>query len=151
MGELKPCPCGAKAKLLETDGLSESYGVFNDVMYSKVICQQCSFSADDVEDWNNRAPQSQWVSVDDRLPDESHAHVYVHCKGGNMTRSYFIKDREAAKDYFSGNGGYSRKSQGKYSAHFQVAWSGYKITHWMPLPTPPKDIDCENNSRSKRA
>ena len=65
MSYLKPCPCGAKAKLLKADGLSESYSVFNDVMYSKVICQQCSFSADDVEDWNNRAPQSQWVSVDE--------------------------------------------------------------------------------------
>lgn len=135
MGELKPCPCGAKAKLLETDGLSESYGVFNDVMYSKVICQQCSFSADDVEDWNNRASQSQWVSVDEFKTDKD-VLVYAYCNdvvSGWVEHLIFTPDNELYYPHGT-----------RYPAivtHVQV----------IKKPQPPKEIDCENNSRSKRA
>ena len=85
---------------------------------------------------------SEWISVEDRLPDVEMGHFIVACDSGNVDKSFFIADRENARKHHScdsKHGGYSRKYSNKESCHFDIAHtSSYKITHWMPLPEPPK-------------
>tara|TARA_R100000951_G_scaffold115487_1_gene123723 strand:- start:3386 stop:3739 length:354 start_codon:yes stop_codon:yes gene_type:complete len=84
----------------------------------------------------------EWISIDDRLPEKEMCNVLTHCEGGNIAISYFIKDREQARSFHSNRGkykGYTRKHAGKNSCHFDIAHKySYKITHWKPLPEPPK-------------
>ena len=80
---------------------------------------------------------SEWISVEDELPSENYSHVLVYCKGGNIEKTYCIRNRDDAKSYFEGS--YTRSNQGKWSACFKICWEyGYTVTHWMPLPKPPE-------------
>ena len=57
-----------------------------------------------------------WISVKDRLPDEDvRVLVYLH-----SDRSYTTMDTD-------------RLLNGKW-----VRWGALDVTHWMPLPLPPK-------------
>jgi len=81
----------------------------------------------------------EWRPIDDQLPPKD-GYYLVACKGGNVTDSYYIPDREEAIRYFTARGTtyYSRKHQGKYSAHFEVSHkSGYEIEYWMEIPKHP--------------
>ena len=81
---------------------------------------------------------SDWVSVDDRLPD-SDCYVIVYCDGGNVTKSFFTTDREYLR--LSRNSRYTRKAYGKNSGYFAISHDdGYKVTHWQPLPQPPSEV-----------
>ncbi len=68
-----------------------------------------------------------WISVNDRLPN-SNKKVLVYCKN--------------ERDEYVGVG-YYRNWMGKYwfdsenKEPFEVC--GYEVTHWMPLPEPPKE------------
>lgn len=81
--------------------------------------------------------QMRWRSVEDELPDVEHGYFVVLCDGGNVDKSFYTKNR----DYLSSlktSGSYSRSRQGKASGFFEISHRyGYKITHWMPLPTHP--------------
>lgn len=58
--------------------------------------------------------KSEWISVDDRLPDcNKEELVLVSC--------------------ISGNGNHQHVLSSKY-------FDGQQVTHWMPLPKPPKNI-----------
>ena len=62
---------------------------------------------------------SEWISVKDRMPDnDQDVLVYVRLKGRDpvITNSFFMENIHR--------------------------WSGLhrlNVTHWMPLPEPPKD------------
>ena len=83
----------------------------------------------------------KWISVEDRLPE----HEFCYClavrhhhsspEKSSVQYAFFTKDREFARRY---NKYYSRKVQGKLSVHFDIAEAGFVVTHWMPLPDPPK-------------
>lgn len=78
--------------------------------------------------------ESQWISVEERLPEEN-CHLLVACEGGNVATTFYAIDHS----FFDHAHGYklSRKVHGKYSKHFELARQyGYRITHWMPLPAP---------------
>ena len=62
----------------------------------------------------------EWISVDDRLPEEK-VNCIVHYK-----HAYCDNDDYWAIGICFYNG-----------EKFQMDWS-YKVTHWMPLPKPPK-------------
>ena len=80
---------------------------------------------------------SEWISVEDRLPEHS-CHVLVACNGGNVDATFYCEDASFF-DFRYGNI-LNRKHHGKWSKHFQLARGyGYRITHWMPLPEPPTD------------
>lgn len=81
---------------------------------------------------------SEWISVDERLPD-SDCYVIVYCDGGNVTKSFFTTDREYLR--LSRNSRYTRKAYGKNSGYFAISHDdGYKVTHWMPIPNPPSEV-----------
>lgn len=85
---------------------------------------------------------SEWISVDDRLPEQDFGYFLVvrhyHEDPGrkSVQMSFYIKDRSHAR---SERKYYSRKTQGKHSVHFDKAEAGHVITHWMPIPEPPKE------------
>ena len=62
----------------------------------------------------------EWISVNDRLPEEK-VNCIVHYK-----HAYCDNDDYWAIGIFFYDG-----------ETFQMDWS-YKVTHWMPLPKPPK-------------
>lgn len=68
----------------------------------------------------NGVTVQEWISVDDRLPEEK-VNCIVHYK-----HAYCDNDDYWAIGICFYNG-----------EKFQMDWS-YKVTHWMPLPEPPK-------------
>ena len=83
---------------------------------------------------------SEWISVEERLPAFEHGcgYVLVACEGGNVDKSFFNTDRNYLAEA-NDAGACSRKRQGKNSGYFEISHRyGYRITHWMPLPEPPK-------------
>jgi len=115
MSELKPCPfCGSEARILKGH-------------HYWAVCPECAARGsaygergNAIKAWNTRTPQ--WVSVEDGLPEEGLCVLGFepHCllnrdKGvGVIVADYDITE--------------IRKATGK-------PW----ITHWMPLPEPPKE------------
>ena len=70
---------------------------------------------------------SEWISVEDRLPerDEKVLCYYGFEKNGEKHNMRFI----GCLDYYA----YDE------NPHFQHASTGLFVTHWMPLPKPPKE------------
>lgn len=77
-------------------------------------------------------PVNQWISVNDRLPDETETTVLIWIKQGKADGieisdcchiGYWVKNSKEFCD---------------------IDWNVINgITHWMPLPEPPKDGDAE--------
>ena len=82
---------------------------------------------------------SDWISVDEQLPD-SDCYVIVYCDYGNVAKSFFTKNREYLR--LSRNSRYTRKAYGKNSGYFAISHDdGCKVTHWQPLPQPPSKVE----------
>ena len=103
--ELKPCPfCGS-----EDIEPNHNYGA----LITSTDCNNCEASTSTDEEWNARA--SQWISVEDRLPEDNSP--VIAC------------DSIAKKSVL---------------ASFHHSWWGHPyiligpVTHWQPLPAPPK-------------
>lgn len=88
-------------------------------------CEKCTQSL--CKDWYSAEllyavgyrKQSEWISVDDRLPEEdTRVLVYLNIQKTDAN-IYTFFDTDRILD-------------GKW-----VRWRGY-ISHWMPLPEPPK-------------
>ncbi|AHK11855.1 hypothetical protein S349_65 [Shewanella sp. phage 3/49] len=121
--ELAPCPfCGGEACAEERDQYDTTIVLFG--------CTSCEIWCESECQWNTRTPQSEWISVDDRLPDESHDDCYdehnVYCKHPSGDKS---EDIVTTVDWTE-HGWFDCK---------QMSWNEC-VTHWMPLPTPPKDL-----------
>jgi hypothetical protein len=74
------------------------------------------------------APTQKWISVKERLPERN-------CE----VLAYYGFEREGSDDL-----GYMSMGVLAYYAydripHFQHESSGARVTHWMPLPEPPKE------------
>ena len=67
---------------------------------------------------------SEWISVDDRLPDEDYEDVIVAAKSGQVTSAYMVTDylEEPPK----------RKFDNEWERDM---W----VTHWMPWPKHPRE------------
>ena len=65
--------------------------------------------------------ENQWISVDDRLPNE-------------------LQDVLSFDD-FNGIGHTIYRAKAFKKAN--VVWEQTNVTHWMPLPSPPKEQDNE--------
>ena len=78
------------------------------------------------EGWQARAAQSEWISVEDRLP-EHHSLILAAwrpLKGGSCRVDAFIYDA-TSQEYSSLNSGNKLNNN--------VAG----VTHWQPIPAPP--------------
>ena len=68
---------------------------------------------------------NEWISVNDRLPEKDGKYIVARREGSR----YSISVRKFRKDvpcWYSG-----------YCGHWERRTNG--ITHWMPLPEPPKE------------
>ena len=72
----------------------------------------------------------EWISVDDRLPDNKE-HDWVLAQvvedNGFMHIPRVMEYRQAKDDWFEESYGWLSEHNGLFS-----------VTHWMPLPNPPK-------------
>ena len=72
----------------------------------------------------------EWISVDDRLPDNKE-HDWVLAQvvedNGYMHIPKVMEYRQAKDDWFEETYGWLSEHNGVFS-----------VTHWMPLPNPPK-------------
>ena len=68
-------------------------------------------------------PAPHWISVNDRLPnsDEGDDFLAVSKNGGLVSEAYFERDCGHGRNLWSDGSG-----------------NFYDVTHWMPLPEPPK-------------
>ena len=75
-------------------------------------------------------PLNGWISVKDRLPDNKE-HDWVLAQvvedNGYMHIPRVMEDRQAKDDWFEETYGWLSEHNGLFS-----------VTHWMPLPPPPK-------------
>ena len=80
----------------------------------------------------------EWISVDDRLPDdEQEILVIAHGWGGRLVYVGSHKRVEAQKSWLTG-------ITNKSSEWSLWGWSYLKepmVTHWMPMPQPPKEVE----------
>lgn len=76
---------------------------------------------------------TNWISVDDRLPDEKGEYLVAYHPCGHI--SVYWDKTEVGLDSFRG----------------KTAWAKNKfqrVTHWMPKPEPPKATNAKNAARS---
>ena len=96
-----------------------------------------AYSADGIarELFDDGYRKQEWISVDDRLPEDVYGKdrkiitVLVCTKSGRVSTSSRVRMMMLNKE----------KRDFEYTDIFE--WSGQiakKITHWMPLPEPPK-------------
>ena len=85
-----------------------------------------------------KARVPQWISVNNRLPEEDKAYLVTTNDFGNrqgVKIRWFAKDGEAVDEYdLAGQ---------KYVWYFYDGEYGYvstnSVTHWMPLPLAPEE------------
>lgn len=103
----------ADALILEISSLSITLGgkeLLGEITKNSVIRMVNEQPTADV------VPRSEWISVDERLPKEG-VRVLVWLKGDGIKYTSIDTDRLSLKKW--------------------VRW-GKLVTHWMPLPEPPK-------------
>jgi Lar family restriction alleviation protein len=116
MSELKPCPfCGCK-----TIRMHYSNNGAHSIYCNNCNVETCTSGGTDrcVTEWNTRAPQSEWISVD-KAPLNKNILFFVN---GNVGHMIGFKAAGSHK-FISDNNKY-------HSAD---------VLGWMPLPVPPKD------------
>jgi len=127
MSELKPCPfCGAEHKnLMGYD--------YHKVGCSNIDCKIYGI-AFEKDAWNARAPQSEWISVDDELPISiDDFHNFTNPIIGSLTKKVIVTDGKTsweAEFYFW--------ADNKVTGYDWICLGN--VVAWQPLPTPPKDL-----------
>lgn len=73
-----------------------------------------------------------WISVEDELPKKCTNKVIVFCKNGYVGFGHY-EDYKGEKTWFN------LESGKPFSDWAHDESDDYDVTHWMPLPKPPKD------------
>lgn len=77
-------------------------------------------------------PSQEWISVKDRLPELHQSVCLINIDKWMNTGGVFDRNKYAT--------GYLAEFGQKYwSCDYQPALELNSFTHWMPLPTPPKE------------
>ena len=67
---------------------------------------------------------SEWISVEDELPDNEQQVRTLDNGGREFGCTFYYHENRGNKPYFKVNG---------------YVWGHDNVTHWMPLPEPPED------------
>lgn len=158
--ELLPCPfCGGEAKRLELeDGVN-----FGGSVIACCKCDACTrvyFGEKEglVQSWNTRsalaAPaQDGWIPVSERLPEGTVLAYYTnsHGKGRRIRARYVKRFTQESEDIDNFDAQYDEETDTYYDAEgwYELLdnWGDYssvavfegEVTHWAPLPPPPKE------------
>ena len=73
----------------------------------------------------------EWISVKDRLPETDGIYIVCDCRLNGNQWIHTAGFRKASSSWCELHGMYYDDGYGRYSEQD-------KITHWMPMPTPPK-------------
>jgi hypothetical protein len=79
----------------------------------------------------NGVTVQEWISVKDRLPKTVTNKHLVYCKNGYIGFGHYENFRGEADWYNLENGK-------PFSEWYLENCETYEVTHWMPLPQPPK-------------
>lgn len=139
MSELKPCPFCWKPAEME----SRKYSRFA-VICSNELCG-CAFTdwhdseVEAVAQWNTRAPQSEWISVDDKLPEKLVNVLVKQIYQDEIMLAYISACGklwiECCENACVNGDAWLSKEICKVTDSEDYL----KITHWMLLPPLPKD------------
>jgi Lar family restriction alleviation protein len=124
---LKPCPfCGDDAHI-------ERLGTGRVSM--KIECDSCGATMetgetwiDENTQWNTRVHQSDWISVDDRLPEK--------CKHNDLSVCVLVYS-EINKCIYTAVYDYLSRKFFHFSSLDELLRSE-SVRYWMPLPNPPE-------------
>ncbi len=142
--ELKPCPfCGGEAQIV--GGPEDWSPTFNDPDSGgdpiAVVCKNCNcglYCFEDYEEaiaaWNRRA--DGWIPVEERLPEKDTL-VLLYLENENHSKI------TTGKIYTSDDPQYNGEFCTGFDALCPVFLKREYITHWMPLPQPPKEAAHE--------
>ena len=100
-------------------------------MLEKKVVSQC-ISADYCRGWNDAVDAiPRWISVEERLPeDDVNVLIYAVSNGDEMDSCIAMTSYTHHMHGFNIEGWYPP---------WQYFFFDYMITHWMPLPEPPKE------------
>ena len=74
----------------------------------------------------NGVTVQEWVSVEDRLPEKHDRFICTYKFNSNIEMQFVgVLDYYASDQY----------------PHWQHESAGVIVTHWMPLPEPPKEVE----------
>lgn len=98
-------------------------GTFSEICYADAIETVINFPAADVE------PPRRWIPCSERMPEKEGTYIVV---------SNRVKPVVTTARFYADNDLHDYKGNilDHISAHFQ---SNRYVTHWMPLPEPPKE------------
>ena len=86
---------------------------------------------------DNQVSSSKFIPVTERLPVDEEL-VLILCKNGAMFVGY------CGKQYAD----FERRWRIKTALNSTKLLNLGRVTHWMPLPEPPKEEKCENSRNS---
>ena len=122
--KLKLCPlCGGEA----------DFQISYYHTYARISCNKCGLSTLDlkgdddgkkrlIELWNNRVNDPKWIPIEQQEPSEFE--LVLCCILGEKENAIEILYRHGDSYYSDYDGG--------------IIYSQNEISHWMPLPEPPK-------------
>lgn len=91
------------------------------------FCDQCGINKDSkyIENLasyliDNGVTVQEWISVDDRLPDKNRKAVLIALRWEETDIGWYDKDDKC------------------WQSEFVNSYNDGEVTHWMPLPNPPK-------------
>ena len=74
----------------------------------------------------------RWIPVTERLPKSIANKVIVRCKNDYIGFGHY-------EDYKGKQTWYNLESDKPFNDWNDDDYDGYEVTHWMPLPEPPKE------------
>lgn len=73
----------------------------------------------------------EWISVNDRLPEDADKSVLAHFETGSIETVH-------KQDWFRDiSAGFDKQGNQLWTKYYLNAWP--TITHWMEIPAPPAD------------
>lgn len=84
----------------------------------------------------------EWISVKERLPSSIANKVLVYCKCGYIGFGHY-EDYKGVQTWFN------LESGKPFSEWAHDEPDDYDVTHWMPLPEPPRAILRNSNKARK--